>query len=1731
MPLLKKQPFVKKGIPLDLKEDEEVFFCPLTQEIFRDYEEFFERIIVCNSLVWTCSISGRFGLTYHEALESEQKALKCLESFPESLQKPILYLASLTQRGTLNDMCDDVFIFARDRYFVDETVHITINGQKKICHIVKVIPPSKEEISKSLKNSFTSNPNEMIDPNKQFHPLANLYKYLVKEMNAPNTKSLIVKAHSICRQKGLYTRVKNKLFLKQHTTLEKRTRVVKEEWVKKYNLNNLEFSNIFTTELPEFSNTPSKKLYTLDSTESKGDIDSSRNANTKVSNKSTLLVSYEHNNNEITKRKLSPEEEADNQRLLDMEQRKVEREQKREEVKAKAEYLKAWNKPRDDLECDDLKPLPPSSKIPTYLTGQCFADALVVLEFIASFGELLDVKDNFPDGLSFDQIERALLSDESNGPYFELLQFFLSSIFHLQSEEEHPNEFQNESEEMTEELKNQNELVRKATLSSNLAKIRYGLTLKELLRLDSNAHNMSEILRLHLLASGGLGHHKNALYRYQQRGAYIPKDDPGLELKLIDPVLVKHLSTTFVFELTPEQKGKILCTLISQLLTFVTLREYIEENLEKVRNVKIDIRTHNSLVNQNNSPNLVNDESCVGALEGIVNVTNETLESDKNNSSLPMSKEELYNKLDFHQTRGALFPLGRDRSYKRFWILNVLPGLYIEDFELEPGECVTYSPTPLYFPSKDVDGFNESLIQNDKEEKCDIKVKPEYVMDNGLGFDINKFMNHLLVRVDQNVNNIIDQDRCLPYMVINRKLDILEELKSNINNNYTYSSDNKSRIITKEEPLDEDLLRLERILCTGFKAVCPVHSTSEIRERLQKSRSVPLWSSSNDNARSIWSVFSDHDAYSSLLNCLNKRGFREKYLRAILLERKLKVTASISKCDETFLIRKGAIPTYDHLDNKNDYIGNIGREAEIEFRDSLLDLEERVFTSGLGHIYVTNRNTWRIALEEDKYDDEIFNEVQDVSDYDESFKYEIENPIEVDENHKLKCFANCLLQISKGIDTRFLQCPLGEDEKTKQNRVKNVLDANAKNEANVFTQVNDTKLDSSIFNIKEQTLLIPPMTQFHRKWEHSLHQRFQNLSQLFLHLMVLDKSITWSKSLLKVRCKICRKKNNPEQLLLCDGCNKGHHTYCVKPKIKKIPDGDWFCPSCKKSLLPSTNKKIRQYNHIMTTNQSSNYELVDDNSDASSTLTNNTQFTPHYNSEDDNYKKNLVTLKKNNLNTVAANYPFYCCICGGDENLTQCYKCPTLVHHPQCSVSIDAKNINKDTFLCHKCSIDKDSMLSKSSFEEMDIGILSNQSSSQISLNDASDTTFSITQTTNNLVLNKRGRGRGRGRSNLKRGASGDIANQKNLRGGMSRAKITPSPRRLLKSSNAASPDSSATLTNNVNPIDYNDIASTHYHEHELNAFYSRSGRKIKRTSKYEDSIQDLISIEDPQQLLQMPQTLSNSANFHHTNINLSSGKRGRKRKSINDTSENPLINNKTPNLPDFNVQDTLRKPSIVINSISSFQLINSCETQHTPSDNSQSRLIQNTEFKVVNGMNDEDVSDNGEDLNDESDKLENRDSASNVNSNSSTFSRSQTNGFNREQKHREEIIQSLKKHPDSWPFLKPVSKIKVPDYYVIIKKPMDLGTLKSRVDSIYYQDMASFLSDLRLVFTNSWLYNSEDAPEYKAALGLEKFLKYHLKCLCLIQHYPSSESDIHRNATDNLKEKIEDSSLINGNL
>lgn len=47
-----------------------------------------------------------------------------------------------------------------------------------------------------------------------------------------------------------------------------------------------------------------------------------------------------------------------------------------------------------------------------------------------------------------------------------------------------------------------------------------------------------------------------------------------------------------------------------------------------------------------------------------------------------------------------------------------------------------------------------------------------------------------------------------------------------------------------------------------------------------------------------------------------------------------------------------------------------------------------------------------------------------------------------------------------------------------------------------------------------------------------------------------------------VSCQQCRSGDRPDELLLCDKCDKGFHMKCVRPIVVRVPIGSWLCPKC-----------------------------------------------------------------------------------------------------------------------------------------------------------------------------------------------------------------------------------------------------------------------------------------------------------------------------------------------------------------------------------------------------------------------------------------------------------------------------------------------------------------------------------------------------------------------------------------
>ncbi|KAJ8602096.1 hypothetical protein CTAYLR_001653 [Chrysophaeum taylorii] len=124
-------------------------------------------------------------------------------------------------------------------------------------------------------------------------------------------------------------------------------------------------------------------------------------------------------------------------------------------------------------------------------------------------------------------------------------------------------------------------------------------------------------------------------------------------------------------------------------------------------------------------------------------------------------------------------------------------------------------------------------------------------------------------------------------------------------------------------------------------------------------------------------------------------------------------------------------------------------------------------------------------------------------------------------------------------------------------------------------------------------------------------------------------------------------------------------------------------------------------------------------------------------------------------------------------------------------------------------------------------------------------------------------------------------------------------------------------------------------------------------------------------------------------------------------------------------------------------------------------------------------------------------------------------NSLRCEQVHRalRQVVQRLMLHPlnQNW-FNAPVDAkaLNLPDYHDLIKRPMDLGTVKSRLSNLEYPNAETFAADARLVFENAMTYNPPRNAVHHAAVEMLKDFEADLERAMERQSKQAARSDEH---------------------
>ncbi|XP_052900776.1 bromodomain adjacent to zinc finger domain protein 1A [Anopheles moucheti] len=1247
MPLLRRQVLQKTSTAERLRDSDEVLFCQPTGEIFSNYEDYFHRIMLISSMVWSCAMTGRPNLTYTEALESEKAARKLLKTFPAAVKGPFLLIASHTQRTSINEMHEDVYGFVKDRLFKGEIVD------------------AMDLTRKAFRPAVISN----VLPDNTQGASTVMYQVTADDNMVPSVWN--VTPSNVKRDRSTLTRDKCKLFLKQHVEAGPggQLRIKADSLAKFVTGEGWTDDQVFLGQTPNFeqskrlkqnaersevsgaSKPPKKKATSTEKVTKMGPVDGEKQQQGEKSKKTKKQSTKMMEQKGKVKQKSSTGkqqsiakyiETSTESAVLDAKAKKMAREVALQKLKQEQETLakkrleeekalllqqatlalKKYNAVLEDQELIDQRPMPAVRSVRPLIMSKHFGNFVFILEFLNSFSDMLAIRSKFSGGLTMHLLERALILREVNGPLSDIFKVLLSAIFTQQLEEENEVDVGYERVESL-GLKRQTVPDQARARDTVLWCEKHYCT--KLSEMPIDATTVSELLRLHFLSSGALVEEKAAKHRYYNRGGYSSADDPGLRLVRDYPHIFRALNSHSVYQLSIGDIIQILCCLIHQLLTYSGVRELVEERVERARTARYNYQTNRYAqrrltVKTGSQKNQAREDMKreLAAFEGdiaakeehrkklmeLVKAQNNRIDAEAAREMKVLQTQSKRLKEDFFDYQ---IYLGSDRCFRKYWLFESLPGLFVEHDRTYAGRCLD-RPTP------NIPGL--AFCAPDQRKKYITKAIMRCAGTDGVAglLDAKAIAGENPNQDDSGgpVEEVYEQLLTLGSAEmerIGRQTTQTKTLNSRANSEEPRSDGTVNGGTVVHVPDSTPLpppTNQELLMCTAQPDDCLVHTETHTQTV-------------------NWGYYATAEELDALIQSLNVRGAREKQLRETLeCERDLILT-HIEKCPVDKLSvnesdRAAVLSDICSRNQKRYDAPNFSCEPgtdpneilEAVFLENLLELEAKITVGYLGVMRVRDRDKWRKALEAATYDPQTDKPLQwgpkrlakpeetngrerreqdveqpqdEENDSDEHpndndsgcdslerllsdasnpghslpdttvsllddtlATDEISFPVHVSEmlKQRVHAFARALLQVAQCIDQKFLRHPFGPKKEHKDKAVM----------------------------MQKQYQGLKNLVQ----WEMSL-MRSTCFAQLFLHYNVLYDAIHWSRSAERICCMICRRKGDPGLTLLCDECNRACHTYCLKPKLKEVPAGDWYCMRCrpenfKEKRAPAKKKKI-----------------------------------------------------------------------------------------------------------------------------------------------------------------------------------------------------------------------------------------------------------------------------------------------------------------------------------------------------------------------------------------------------------------------------------------------------------------------------------------------------------------------------------------------------------------------------
>ncbi|XP_068975356.1 bromodomain adjacent to zinc finger domain protein 2B-like isoform X17 [Bombus flavifrons] len=975
-------------------------------------------------------------------------------------------------------------------------------------------------------------------------------------------------------------------------------------------------------------------------------------------------------------------EEREKKRLEARAERIATKEKRAEQRKVEMELIEQIRKPVEDMELTDHRPLPELKRLPGLkLSGQAFADIVMVFEFLHNFGETLGFDmESLP---SLKSLQLALLNDE------EAEEELLSVMTHL--------------------------LVCAIEDPGIPQPARHTTGLGQSLRQADITHaNISEVLRIYLYANATgevkaltgvcLERERDKKFAdHHQNGGDYASTCSGKNAQFYEHLhnnetwkMSERLRDKPFLALNPTHKAQMLAFLCNELLQNKAVIRQIEGSLETVaqlrkerfvldtkirklrqlhsRKVRMEAvgvivnktgdtitiekkevdeegNTTSTAVGTTPTPDEIHHEDEVEDMsENESEGTQPEEEEDKNLSGeelgkkldklLKQSEEQLQKLNSFSkQLRAHIF--GQDRYWRRYWELACAGGIFVEAMESAEPEILELqaeldekyknvsmeeksetkqedtkvenreneAPNDVKkekkFNSSEQEADVKPLADKTKSESEDVNCKKEPMQNcENLANMKEEKKNDLDNSMTDAKTNVTSEEIKQETEIVSMDVDIKEETKKE---NDEADEDMKPAVKIMEDKIVETIPNgdkfnhvnnlhngkelngtfisnnsnesnwfsiLPRDTCDtpgpSTKQIFGIAEPTELRIPVFPPPASPNYDRCDSPAPLIltqdeaaqleylkvhglpppgeakpvpkdlrygWWRITDVDTFQELLEHLHSRGVREKELKRTTwatMESFLAVTGKIN-VDPGNLTATELQATPDEPDtpipkpdNPADWSEQVALRVDAQLLEQVEALEDKVANASM------QIKGWKLpprAGTEEAEEIEKLNEMEKISAVEQA--------------------RQRLLSLEAAIERRYLKPPLGVctgDPNLAALKAEQAAAANAN--SNNSDQSNQTPIP------QEETT-----PRGLNNWREAT-ARAHTSAQLAMALYMLEASIAWDKSIMKANCQFCHSGDNEDKLLLCDGCDRGYHTYCFRPKMENIPDGDWYCHEC-----------------------------------------------------------------------------------------------------------------------------------------------------------------------------------------------------------------------------------------------------------------------------------------------------------------------------------------------------------------------------------------------------------------------------------------------------------------------------------------------------------------------------------------------------------------------------------------